>query len=345
VRSNGRIRPSDIQFRRDRADALPAHLRLVAQEYGEGHCRGPDGSMQSSREGVTGGTENIRVAGECDLVRAGGTGVRLPVVVIPFVKASACGNDFLLIDSLSIEDTAAAVDMAAITRRLCNRHEGVGADGVEWMSPHPSADLEIRLINADGSEAEVSGNGTRCVAAYVCAEQGKEKITVQTGAGLKTCMLTGRSESEYEFEVEMGSAVVEAELAVNPGAHEVRGIPVSMGNPHYVVFVTEFSEDWQTQAARIQRSPEFKHGVNVELVSVGGKHDVKARFFERGVGETQSSGTGSCASAVAAMVTGRAESPVRVHAPGGIQTVRREGNTVFLRGAARLVCRGEFYLS
>jgi diaminopimelate epimerase len=271
--------------------------------------------------------------------------VSLPGVVIPFVKASACGNDFLLIDSLAVGDSAAPAAMAALTRRLCNRHEGVGADGVEWMYPHLSADLQIRLINADGSEAEISGNGTRCVAAYVCAEQGKERITIQTGAGLKTCVLTGRSESDYEFEVEMGEAVVGAELGVRLADREVRGIPVSIGNPHYVVFVREFSGNWQDEAAQIQRSPEFKHGINVELVAVDGKHDVKVRFFERGVGETQSSGTGSCALAVAAMVTGRAESPVRVHAPGGIQTVRREWNLVFLRGAARLVCRGEFYLS
>jgi len=270
--------------------------------------------------------------------------VSRPVAVIPFVKASACGNDFLLIDSLDIEDALAPADMAALTRRMCDRHDGVGADGVEWMHPHAAADLEIRLINADGSEAEISGNGTRCVAAYVCAERGKEKITIQTGAGVKTCVLTGRCESGYEFEVEMGEAVVGAELAVKLGASEVCGIPVSMGNPHYVVFVPEFPGNWQDVAAKVQSSSKFKHGVNVELVAIDGNHDVRARFFERGVGETQSSGTGSCASAVAAMATGKAESPVRVHAPGGIQTVRREENLVFLRGAARLVCRGEFFL-
>jgi diaminopimelate epimerase len=279
--------------------------------------------------------------------------VSLPSVVIPFVKASACGNDFLLVDASTIDFStieastinALAPDMAGITRRLCDRHEGVGADGVEWMYPHPAADVEIRLINADGSEAEISGNGTRCVAAYVCAERGLVKITIQTGAGLKTCMLTGRNESEYEFEVEMGEALVGPELAVKLGEGEVRGIPVSMGNPHYVVLVLEFAESWRTTAAEIQRSPQFKHGVNVEMVVVDGKHDVRARFFERGVGETQSSGTGSCASAVAAMATGRAESPVRVHGPGGTQTVRKEANSVFLRGAARLVYRGEFFLS
>ena len=269
-------------------------------------------------------------------------------VVIPFVKACAFGNDFLLIDltdSRNVEDASAPADMAALTRRMCDRHQGVGADGVEWMYPHSTADLEVRLINADGSPAEISGNGTRCVAAYVCAEQGKEKITIQTGAGLKTCTLIGRSGLDYEFEVDMGKAVVGAELALKLSAGEVRGIPVSMGNPHYVMLVTQFPPNWQNQAAEIQRSGEFKQGVNVVFVAVDGKHDVRARFFERGAGETQSSGTGSCSSAVAAIVTGRAESPVRVHTPGGIQTVRREKDLIFLRGTARLVCRGEFYLS
>jgi diaminopimelate epimerase len=268
--------------------------------------------------------------------------VSLPSTLIPFVKASACGNDFLLVDSRDLEAGPNAPD---VTRRMCDRHEGVGADGVEWMYPHASADVEIRLINADGSAAEISGNGTRCVAAYVCESQGKEKISIQTGAGLKTCVLTGRSESEYEFEIGMGEASVGAKLPVKIGAEEVRGMPVSMGNPHYVVFVPDFSEKWQMKAAEIQRSPEFPHGVNVEMVVVDGKHDLAARFFERGAGETQSSGTGSCASAVAAMATGKAESPVRVHAPGGTQTVRKELNAIFLRGTARLVCRGEFFLS
>ncbi len=264
------------------------------------------------------------------------------VRTIAFVKASACGNDFLLIDSsLASRDT----DLHAFTQRICDRHEGVGADGVEWMSPHPTADVEVRLINADGSEAEISGNGTRCVAAYLCSEQGKEKITIQTGAGPKTCVLTSRSDWEYEFEIEMGAAVVERELDLRTADREVRGIPVSMGNPHFVIFVPEFAADWQEHAAEIQRNPHFKQGVNVEFVVVDSRHDVRAHFFERGVGGTQSSGTGSCASAAAAMATGRADSPVKVHAPGGTQIVRRDGQNIFLRGPARLVCRGEFLLS
>jgi diaminopimelate epimerase len=265
--------------------------------------------------------------------------VKPGVPTIPFIKASACGNDFLLIDA-----AVAPSDSAGFTRRICDRHEGVGADGVEWMSPHFSADLEIRLINADGSPAEISGNGTRCVAAYVCSTQGKERIAILTGAGPRVCVLTARRDSEYEFETEMGKATVGPELAVNITSGEVRGIPVSMGNPHFVIIVPEFTRNWQSQAAEIQRLPQFPEGVNVEYVVVDSKFDLRARFFERGAGETRSSGTGSCASAVAAMSAGRADSTVKVHAPGGTQTVRRQVNDIYLRGPARLVCQGEFYL-
>jgi len=257
---------------------------------------------------------------------------------IPFLKASACGNDFLLIDG-----ALAPPDLAAFTRRICDRHDGVGADGVEWMYPHAVADVEIRLINADGSPAEISGNGTRCVAASFCEQQGKERISILTGAGIKVCALTARRDSEYEFEIEMGEALVEPELAVKISSGEVRGIPVSMGNPHYVMFVPEFPNDWQERSAEIQRSVLFAHGVNVEWVSPRDEHSVAARFFERGAGETRSSGTGSCASAAAAIATGRARSPVKVHAPGGTQTVRTEGSKIFLRGGARVVSRGEFF--
>ena len=261
---------------------------------------------------------------------------------IPFVKASACGNDFLLIDAALAPP---ASEIAAFTKHICDRHNGVGADGVEWISPHFSADVEIRLINADGSHAEISGNGTRCVATYICATQEKERVSILTGAGTKICSLISRRDSEYEFETEMGKAEVKPELTIKAGAQEFRGIPVSLGNPHYVIFVDEFTRNWQSQAAEIQNQPEFTDGVNVEFVRVDSKFDIRVRFFERGVGETTSSGTGSCASAVAAMSTGRAASPLKVHAPGGTQTVRRVGDNILLRGPARLVCRGEFLLS
>lgn len=258
--------------------------------------------------------------------------------VIPFVKADACGNDFLIIDGLY-----APAGIADFSRRICDRHHGVGADGVEWLFPDADADVQARLFNADGSEAEISGNGTRCVAAHLCSKQAKETFAIRTGAGIKTCMLTSRSESCYEFQAAMGQPQIGDEFPVKLAFSQVRGIPVSMGNPHYVVFVEEFSPDWQAQAAEIGQHHDFEHGVNVELVILKDQSNVDVRFFERGVGETQSSGTGSCASAVAAIAARRAQSPVRVHAPGGVQTVRWEGQ-VFLRGPAQLVCRGDFFV-
>src|ERR1700685_4543528 len=255
---------------------------------------------------------------------------------ISFTKTQACGNDFLI-----VEAAQAAGDLAALTRRLCDRHRGVGADGVEWLFPAADADVSARLFNADGSEAEISGNGTRCVAAYICSEQAKEKVVIRTGAGLKTCTFTSRNDNQYELEIAMGKPEVEDELPIKLASREVRGIPVSMGNPHYVIFVDKFRPDWQIEAAEIGRHGNFKHGINIELVNTVDKRNIHARFFERGVGETQSSGTGSCAAAVAAIVAEKAESPLRVHTPGGVQTVRWEGQ-VFLRGTAQLVCRGEF---
>jgi diaminopimelate epimerase len=259
-------------------------------------------------------------------------------LVIPFVKASACGNDFLIIDGVH-----APADLSAFSRRICERHQGVGADGVEWLFPAEDADVHARLFNADGSEAEISGNGTRCVAAYICSENAKERVAIRTGAGLKICSFISSNHTQYEFEIAMGKPQVGDEFAVKLAAREVRGIPVSMGNPHYVVFVSDYAPGWQAEAAEIGRHPTFKHGINVELVNAVDNGNIEAKFFERGVGETQSSGTGSCAAAVAAMAGKKADSPLRVHAPGGVQTVRWE-QEVFLRGTAELICRGEFFV-
>ncbi len=257
---------------------------------------------------------------------------------IPFTKASACGNDFLIVDGRLVPD-----QLKEISLRICDRHNGVGADGVEWLFPDKDADVEARLVNADGSDAEISGNGTRCVAAYLCAESRKETVRIRTGAGIKTCTLITRSGNVAEFETAMGVPVVEKETAIATSFGEVRGIPVSMGNPHFVVFVADFWSDWQRRAAEMQRNAIFKQGVNIELVQVKEKSNIGVLFFERGVGETQSSGTGSCAAAVAAITSGRTQAPVAVHAPGGRQTVRFE-REVFLRGPAQLICEGRFFV-
>ncbi len=262
--------------------------------------------------------------------------------MVPFTKASACGNDFLLIEGVRVSG-----DLAALTRRMCDRHRGVGADGVEWLFPDAEADVpadvNARLINADGSEAEVSGNGTRCVAAEICSRTGKTEVVVRTGAGLKTCKLVSRQGSTFEFEADMGQPEVGGELAIETKWVRAVGTKVSMGNPHFVIFGENFQDGWQRQAALIQTQPQFPQGTNVVYAVVRGPHEVEIRMFERGAGETQSSGTGSCASAVAAIASGRVSSPVTVVAPGGAQTVRWE-KEVYLRGPATLVCRGEFFI-
>lgn len=258
---------------------------------------------------------------------------------IPFVKASACGNDFLLIEGMHMPP-----DLVAFAKRICDRHNGVGADGVEWLLPDKEASVRARLFNADGSEAEISGNGTRCVAAHWVDERGGETLTVRTGAGVKTCRLTAHDANVYWFETDMGEPQVGDEFAIKLAFGEVRGVPVSMGNPHFVVFVPEFSPGWQAEAAEIGKHHDFKYGINVELVRASKSDAIEMRIFERGAGETQSSGTGSCAAAVASIHAKKAASPVKVIAPGGVQTVRWDGQSVFLNGPAQLICRGEFFI-
>ena len=259
---------------------------------------------------------------------------------VPFIKATACGNDFLLIDGMH-----APADLSGFTRRICDRHNGVGADGVEWLFPDSKqeADVRGRLFNADGSEAEISGNGTRCVAAYWLAEHEGKSVTVRTGAGLKRCELVKREGNRFTFDTDMGEPEVGEEFSIKLAFSQVKGVPVSMGNPHFVVFVEDFSPGWQAEAAEIGRHHDFKHGINVELVKISTSGSLHVRFFERGVGETQSSGTGSCAAAVASIASGKCKSPVEVIAPGGVQSVRWE-KSVTLRGPAQVLFRGEFFV-
>ncbi len=257
---------------------------------------------------------------------------------IPFVKATACGNDFLIIDFAD-----APSDIHSFSRHICDRHNGVGADGVEWVLPSTDADLRVRLLNADGSEAEISGNGTRCVAAWYCAENNVGSVVIRTGAGLKDCHLIARDGNSFEFRSSMGEPEVGDEFSIKFTYGETSGVPVSMGNPHFVVFVPEFELGWQAVAGQISTHHDFKHGMNVEMVKLLNEKEIEVRFCERGVGETMSSGTGSCAAAVASIHTGKVKSPVRVDAPGGVQTVEWD-KEVFLSGPATLLCRGEFFI-
>jgi diaminopimelate epimerase len=264
---------------------------------------------------------------------------------IPFVKASAYGNDFLI-----IRKEFQGIDAPRLTRALCDRHNGVGADGVEWLSDEDGHAARIRLINADGSFAELSGNGTRCVAAHLvvsgaCGGAAQE-VRIATDAGSIRCQLTGSSGNRFDFLTDMGTPVVQEPFELDLGQVRYTGVPVSMGNPHFVIFVQEFPATWREDSRLIQaRSDLFPEGINVEWVQFQRVPDIMIRIFERGAGETQSSGTGTCASAAAAIATRNAANKLTVVAPGGAQRVEwNPGTSLKLEGSASLICNGEFFV-
>ncbi|MGA9062327.1 MAG: diaminopimelate epimerase [Terracidiphilus sp.] len=275
--------------------------------------------------------------------------------MIRFIKAHACGNDFLIVP----EASAADHDPAALTRRLCDRRTGIGADGVEFFAwteselPGPKSG-RIRLHNSDGSIAEISGNGTRCVAAWMAEElrsQPGDKLEIMTDAGLRVCCIDSvRYDNEFSVEVTTGMGVprfAPHTLKLTDGA-EIVGVEVSTGNPHFVVLVDnpDFAvarRAWTALAAEICLHRDFPHHTNVEFVRIVTEHEIEIRIFERGVGPTTSSGTGSLAAATAALALRRCVSPLKVVAPGGAQTVAWDGPgaELHLTGPAALIARGE----
>ena len=272
--------------------------------------------------------------------------------MIPFTKAHACGNDFLIVT----EEAAEGHDWADLTRRLCERNTGVGADGIEffaWTLSSSSANKagRIRLHNADGSIAEISGNGTRCVAAWMAEAtdaQPGDNLEIHTDAGLRLCHIETRDGHSVEVTTGMGvPRFVPHTLKLIDGS-EIVGVEVSTGNPHFVIVVhnPEFSvhgKPWQQIGAEICVHKDFPHQTNVEFVRLGGEREVEIRIFERGVGPTSSSGTGSSASATAALALRQCLSPLTVVAPGGPQTVAwgGPGTELYLTGPATLIARGE----
>lgn len=265
--------------------------------------------------------------------------------MIPFVKAHACGNDFLV-----IEETFAGRAHAELARRLCSRNTSIGADGIEFLdrSGTKPDDFFLRLFNADGSEAELSGNGTRCVAAWLAQNEGIERVSLGTHGGIRTCRVIESSGVEYLIESEMGIPRVMPRTIVLPEVGNVEGAMVNVGNPHFVLFVDtdDFSSHgmkWQDLGRIISTSPLFPHGTNVEFVRVRSKDEIAFRIFERGCGATTSSGTGTCASSAAAIALQGVARELTAVAEGGAQrTVWTAAEaTMLLTGPAEIVCRGE----
>ncbi len=260
---------------------------------------------------------------------------------IPFTKAHGARNDFLLTWAADAPEG----DRAAMARAICDRHTGVGADGWMLVSPPASTESEgaIQLYNSDGSMAEISGNGTRCAAAFLIRHRfAAGVVRIVTGAGLKSLRLLERSDLWFVFEMNMGRAEIRElrfDLPLSGGARDV--VLLWVGNPQCAVPVEGFDFDWRAMGAEIEAHAHFPNRTNVSFVRAVDEHTIDVRFYERGAGETMSSGTGSTGAAAAAVARGMAAWPVRVLTPAGEINVRFEGD-IFLTGPAQIVAEGTF---
>lgn len=261
---------------------------------------------------------------------------------IPFTKAHGARNDFLL----TWEAEAPQGDRAAMAVAICDRYSGVGADG--WMLVAPSNDGEaegaIQLYNSDGSIAEISGNGTRCAAALLIAHgYAKDAVRVRTGAGVKHIRVLGRDGMHFDFEMNMGLPEVRSlRHSVTVAGVDHDAVLIWPGNPQCALPVENFDFDWRALGAAIERHSDFPNRTNVSFVRAVDAHTIDVRFWERGAGETMSSGTGSTGAVAAAIARGMVSSPVRVLTPAGPLDVRVEGD-YYLTGPAELTASGEFF--
>jgi diaminopimelate epimerase len=255
---------------------------------------------------------------------------------VRFTKMQGVGNDFIIFEAGEV----AGVNLPELARRACDRHFGVGADGILVPASSGVADLEMVYFNSDGSPSEMCGNGLRCLARYA-RDRGlieDDALTVETGAGVKKVLLLGDGSSR----VDMGPPEFGAEVEL----HGFTFLRVSMGNPHAVAFVGSEREVEELELREIgppvENDPAFPERTNVEFVFVRGDHDVRMRIWERGAGETLASGSGSCAAAVAAIGRDLARSPVRVHLDGGMVEIEwaGDGEPVYMTGPAEYVCEG-----
>ena len=261
-----------------------------------------------------------------------------------FTKMHGLGNDYLYVYG------DVPRDIAELSKKLSDRHFGAGSDGMIYISPSRTADFRMRIFNADGSEAKMCGNGIRCVGKYVYDKGYTDEthLTIETLSGIRTLELDVRSGSVRNATVDMGKAVVKEDLHLSIGDKTVKGTPVSVGNPHFVIFVEEIGDGLPEKLGPlIEKHEAFPEGVNVEFVEVTGRDQLRMRVWERGSGITMACGTGACASAAAAVRKGycKEASPVLVELDGGALeiTVAPDGS-VRMTGPAESVYEGEIVL-
>jgi len=257
------------------------------------------------------------------------------------IKAHAYGNDFLIAPE---QETPAGMDRPELARTLCDRHRGIGADGVMFVRP-TEAGAVSHLLNADGSGAEVSGNGVRCLAAWLARDRSLSpgaRITVETDAGPKRLTLLDTSGCRFEFRADMGAPTGVREETLDAGGHSLKVVVLSVGNPQCVVLGPATQDRLTAFGGVLAVHPFFPEGTNVELAHVESPDRVRILIWERGVGPTESSGTGTCAAAVAAAAFGGANRTVEVIAPGGAQQVEWTDETIWLTGWAEVIAEVEW---
>lgn len=260
---------------------------------------------------------------------------------IPFKKLHGAENDFLL----TWAGEAPQSELPAVARRICARTTGIGADG--WMLvTREEGGLSTRLFNSDGSEAEMSGNGTRCAAAFGILEGAlaADDVAITTGAGRKELRLVTRSGKRFVFEMNMGlPRIVELRATMRLEDAEFDATLLDVGNPQCAIFADKLPENWRSAARECESHPRFPNRTNVSFVQIIDRHTIEAVFFERGAGETKSSGTGSTGAACAAILRGVVETPVTIRTPaGGLEL--RWSDSVYLTGPAELIGEGVFFL-
>jgi diaminopimelate epimerase len=266
--------------------------------------------------------------------------------VLRVAKAHAYGNDFLFVAADHVEGMA----LDRLSRRLCHRHTGIGADGVIYYVIAPDGTAQMRLVNADGSPSELSGNGLRCLAALVLHSREQSQappltqVRVSTDAGWKTLALTGRNRSQYSFRAAMGPPERIAKETLEVAGERLQVTTLAIGNPQCVALVPELPDEarFQRLGPALATHARFQQGTNVEFAVVEAPNRVRIRIWERGVGPTLASGTGACASAVAAIAHGGAERDVDVIAPGGTQRVEWREEGVYLTGWAEVTFDGHW---
>jgi diaminopimelate epimerase len=259
---------------------------------------------------------------------------------LTLVKAHAFGNDFLLVNADAVR---AVGDEPAFARMVCDRHRGIGADGLMVFEPHEDR-VAMRLLNADGSPSEISGNGVRCLAAWIARTSSLTAgaiVNVETEAGLKPLELLDVGDDRYTFRAAMGHPEQIAREMIDVNGEAVDAITLRVGNPQCVLLGEVTEERLHRVASQVAVHPRFPAGTNVELAAVEAPDRVRILIWERGVGPTEASGTGACAAAVAAMHAGGASRDVQVVSPGGTQRVEWREDGLYLTGWAEIVahCR------